>query len=120
MNTKQERGLSESVQWALVVPTFILCLLALIEGMFWLNARTVVTEAAFAAAEAQAAYGTSALIASDVASRVVLAGGLSDPQVKLSNGAEWINVDVTARSTGLVGWFPATVTAQATRPKERS
>lgn len=119
-DTHKERGLSESVQWALLAPVFVLSLLALIEGVLWLNARTVVTEAAFAGVEAQAAYGSSGDVATDVASRVVESGGLSDPQVVLSGDSEWVRVEVTARTVGFVGWFPETVTALAERPRERA
>jgi Flp pilus assembly protein TadG len=120
MRSRSERGLSESLQWTLLAPVFALCLLALIEGVLWLNARTVVTEAAFAAAEAQAAYGTRGEVAAPVASRVAQAGGLRNPQVAVSNDSTWVRVSVSAQSVGFVGWFPTTVTATATRPKERT
>ncbi|MDR0435974.1 MAG: pilus assembly protein [Propionibacteriaceae bacterium] len=120
MKRRGERGLSESVQWVLVAPVFVLALLALVEGLLWLHARTVVTEAAFAAAEAQAAYDTRGDVATGVAVRVTASGGLDAPQVQLSGDAQWVRVAVTAHHEGFVGWFPETVSATATRPRERT
>jgi Flp pilus assembly protein TadG len=120
MKRRSERGLSEALQWTLVAPAFVLGLLALVEGLLWLHARTVVTEAAFAAAEAQAAYDTRNDVATAVAVRITDSGGLDTPQVVLSGDTEWVRVVVVARHKRFVGWSPETVTATATRPRERT
>ncbi|MDN5565044.1 MAG: pilus assembly protein, partial [Luteococcus sp.] len=52
-----ERGLSESLQWAVLLPVVMLTVLGIIQSGIWLHGRSVAANAALAGAEAQALSG---------------------------------------------------------------
>ncbi len=51
---RSERGVSESLQWAVITPALLLCVLGLVQTGAWLHGRQVLHAAAAAAAEAEA------------------------------------------------------------------
>lgn len=82
-----QRGLSESTQWAMLTPLVMLLTLGLVQLGVWLHARTVAGEAAATVADLMASGSPGAAAAGE---RVAGAGGLQGVSV------------ATARQDGLV------------------
>ncbi len=96
MSRRSERGASESLQWAIILPGLLLCVLGLVQTGVWLNGRQVLHSAAAAAAEAEsvvgAAPGSGARAAREVAGSTVV-----DLQVAVVRSAARVDVTVTGR-----------------------
>lgn len=90
---RDQRGLSESTQWALVLPTLLAVLLGLVQTGVWLHGRTVATQAAAAAADAAAIGRPAEPAAAAVASR----GGLTEVTIRSSRSAGKVTVTVSGR-----------------------
>lgn len=88
-----ERGLAESTQWALVLPTLLAVLLGLVQTGVWLHGRTVATQAANAAADA-AALGRPP---EPAAAAVAHQGGLGEVAVRTSRNGRLVTVTVSGR-----------------------
>ena len=67
---QQCRGMAESVQWALLMPLVIGCIVGIIGVCLWLSGRSAAQDAAFAGAEAGAVFGSDSGRAVEVATRV--------------------------------------------------
>lgn len=116
---RHERGLSESVQWAVMCPLLLLLTLGIIQTGIYLHGRNVAHRAATSAVDsARGTYGTAAE-AERVATSFAHAGGLRDVQVRVSRGAARVDVAVTARPVSIldIGIFRVRETASA--PRER-
>lgn len=113
---QSQRGMSESVQWAVLGTAFLMCVLGLIEAGTLLHGRTVAVAAALAGAKAQSAvYATDGRAAAE---RVASDGGLVGVRVTVREFAGEVAVIVDARVPSLVGWVTPEVHAEATRPLE--
>ncbi len=113
-----ERGMSESVSWALLVPVIMLCLLGLIQGAIWVNGRTVATNAALAAAESQALLGAGSGDGERVALEIAVGGGLEGVTVGVTRSSGLVTVAVSGHVQSLVGGDLFSVQARASRPVE--
>lgn len=93
-----ERGLSQSIQYAVVLPTVMLATLGIIQAGVWIHGHDVAVRAANAAADvARGSYGSPAE-AQDTASRLASAGGLSDVRVAVTRGPAKVDVTVSAQA----------------------
>ncbi|SBN42523.1 Hypothetical protein PFR_J18_185 [Propionibacterium freudenreichii] len=114
---RDERGLSESLQWAVLAPVLMLIVLGLIEAGVWLHGRSIVQQAALIAAETQALSG----ISSDAAEKVVadMTGQLEAVRTHslVSDTEISVTVEATVPLPLDVGLGDVTVTA--TRAKEQ-
>lgn len=119
MRRRDERGLSDSVQWAILTPLLLLTVLGLIQGGIWLHGRDVAVHAAIAAAEEGALFGASEASARNVAARITDAGGLADVTIDVSRGTERVRVVVSGRMPTFVDLGQTRVSEQATRPVEQ-
>lgn len=116
---RDERGYSESVQWAVLTPMLMLLLLGAIQvGMMW-HGRNTVLHAAAAAAEAESFYGAAPGSGQRAAERIASAGGLSAVSVQVSHSTELVEVRVTGEVPVLVDLGMGRVEQQATTPLER-
>jgi len=113
-----ERGLADSVQWAILTPLLLVTLLGLVQVGLWLPGRTIAPHAAIAAAEDAALLG-SGPDAGAVARAIAGAGGLTDVTVTVSRGARTAEVDVSGRMPTFFDLGQGRVSARATRPLER-
>jgi Flp pilus assembly protein TadG len=117
-----QRGMSESVQWTLLMPVFITCVLALIQSAIWLNARSVAVEAAFVAAESAAESGgswdTKVSAATRAADRMLTDAGLKNVKVTVHKSGGLVTVEVQATTNSFISWLATEVTASARRPLE--
>jgi len=115
---RDQRGLSESVQWAALGAAFLAAMLGLIEAGLVLHARTVAVQAALAGAGAQSAWRAPTDAGLRVANEVAVAGGLSnvDVTVIIANGE--VVVQVRGDAPAIIGWVVPHVQAESTRPLE--
>jgi len=114
-----QRGLSESVQWAVMWPLLMLLTLGIIQAGIYLHGRNVAQRAATAAVDsARGSFGTEAE-ARDRATDLARAGGLQDVSIRVSQGASEVSADVSARPVSIldIGIFRVHETASA--PRER-
>ncbi|MFB9618587.1 TadE/TadG family type IV pilus assembly protein [Brooklawnia cerclae] len=112
------RGLSESVQWAVVMPVVLLALFGLVQGGVWLAGRSAVQQAAMAAAEHAAFAGGNAAQARSVAESVAGGSGLQVETVVVQETGTGVRVDVSARVPVVLPGRWSAVEASAFRAKE--
>lgn len=93
---RDERGLSQSVQYAAILPVLMLATLGVVQAGVWLHGHDVAIRAANGAADvARGSYG-SAVDAKDVASKLATVGGLKDVSVTVTRSAARVDVTVSA------------------------
>lgn len=94
------RGLSNSVQWAVLFPLIMLSTLGIIQAGVWVHGHNVAvaaTDAATDIARGSAVDGTTDGAASAAAERIATSGGLTDLSVTVDRGATRVTVTVTGR-----------------------
>jgi Flp pilus assembly protein TadG len=117
--TRDDHGLTESVQLAILWPLLMLATLGIIQSGIWLHARNVAFRAATVAVDAaRGSYGSTA--DAEAAARVVAeAGGLKQVQVSVVRRAAVVDVTVRARAVLILDLGLGSLTASASAPVER-
>jgi hypothetical protein len=116
---RSERGLSESVQHAVIFPVLMLVTLGVIQAGIWIHGHTVAARAAAAGVDvARGSYGTSAE-AHDRAARLATAGGLHDVSVETHRTGTRAEVVVSGRAPLMLDLGLARITEHASAPLER-
>ena len=116
---RDERGLTESVQLAILWPLLMLATLGIIQSGIWLHARNVAFRAASVAAdEARGSYGSVA-DAEAAAIGIAEAGGLKQVQVSVVRRAAVVDVTVRARAVLILDLGLGSLSASASVPVER-
>lgn len=118
--TVNHRGMSDSVQWAVLTPLILLCLLGVVQAGVWMAGRSAAQQAAMAGAERAAILGGSAVDARDTAYRVAAQAGLRSVVVEVSEAGPGVDVVVRAEVGSLLPGSLDRVSADAHRPKEPS
>lgn len=116
---RPDRGMSGSVQWAILVPVILLTVLGAIQVGLWAYGRTVASHAAIAAAEEAALLGASEADARALGTEIASGGGLTDIQVQLIVDANNARATVRGRMPTFVDLGQTRVSEQATRPREQ-
>lgn len=111
--------MSDSVQWAVLVPVILLTVLGLIQVGIWLHGRSVASNAAVAGAEQAALLGASGPAAKAVAQKVASDGGLKDVNIRLTVGPDRVRMTVSGRMPTFFDLGQGKVSEGATRPLER-
>src|SRR3954451_3136700 len=94
---RSERGLSESVQHAVIFPVLMLVTLGIIQAGIWVHGHTVAARAAAAGADiARGSYG-STTEAREASVRLANAGGLDDVSVETQRSGTQVQVIVSGR-----------------------
>lgn len=120
MRVRDERGYSESVQWAMLTPLVMLLLLGAIQvGVYW-HGRNTVLHAAAAAAEAESVYRGAPGSGQRAAETIAAAGGIHGVTVAVNRGAERVDVIVTGTVPLLVDLGMSEVSQRASSPMERA
>lgn len=115
---RDERGMSESVQWVVLLPLAMLLLLGAIQvGMLW-HGRNTVRQAAAAAAEAESAYRAAPGSGLHSAAQIAAAGGVSEVAVAVSRSGGLVEVEVTGAVPVLVDLGLGRVVQRASAPLE--
>lgn len=116
---RPDRGMSGSVQWAILVPVILLTVLGAIQVGLWAYGRTVASHAAIAAAEEAALLRASEADARALGTEIASGGGLTDIQVQLVVDANNARATVRGRMPTFVDLGQTRVSEQATRPREQ-
>ena len=116
---RSERGVSESVQYALIWPVLMLVTLGIIQSGIWLHGRNVAQRAATAAADtARGTYGTSG-DAETVARDIAQSGGLQEISVVVRRSPTAVTVVVHAQAALILDLGLSSLTETASAPVER-
>lgn len=116
---RPDRGMSGSVQWAILVPVILFTVLGAIQVGLWMYGRTVASHAAIAAAEEAALLGASEVDARTLGTEIATRGGLTDLRVHLVVDADNARATVQGRMPTFVDLGQTRVSEQATRPREQ-
>lgn len=109
--------MSESVQWAVLVPLLLLLVLGLVQVGVWLHGRSAAAQAAALAAEANSGYAGTA---SDAPARALArAAGLTGVAIRVDRSATQVRATVTGRAPLILDLGLGVVTESAVRPRER-
>ena len=116
---RDERGLSESVQWAVLWPALMLVTLGIIQAGIFLHGRNVAQRAATAAVDAaRGSYG-SAADAEHLAANIASSGGLKNVTVRVQRTATTVNVDISANAPMIFDLSLGRINETANAPLER-
>lgn len=116
---RDERGVSESVQFALVWPVLMLVTLGILQAGLWLHARNVAHRVVTAAVDtARGSAGTIAE-AQELGADLAAAGGLSDVTLEVVRGSTTASATVTAEAPLVLDLGFARLHASASAPLER-
>lgn len=115
---RDERGLSESTQWAVLFSAMMLLTLGIIQAGIFLHGRNVAQRAATAAVDtARGSFGSTAG-AQQVAQGVANSGGLRDVTIRIDQGAKTVTAEVTGTAPAVLDLF-GRVHETASAPLER-
>ena len=116
---RDERGLSESVQWAILWPLLMLLTLVIIQAGIFLHGRNVAQRAATAAVDiARGSYGTAA-DARHLAETIARSGGLEHISVRVQRTGTTASADVSGNAAMIFDLGLGRITETATAPLER-
>lgn len=115
---RDQRGLSDSLQWTLLTPVLLLAVLGTIQAGILMHGHNVAENAAQAAAQAESAY-LSAGTGTEQALAVAQVGGLTDVTVTVRRGPTKVEVGVSARIPVFLDLGQGRVSESASAPIER-
>jgi Flp pilus assembly protein TadG len=116
---RDERGLSESVQWAVLWPLLMLLTLGIIQAGIFLHGRNVAQRAATAAVDAaRGSYG-SAGEAEQLGATIAGSGGLRNISVRVRRTGSTVTADVTAYPPVIFDLNVGRINETAAAPLER-
>ena len=116
---RDERGLSESVQWAILWPLLMLLTLGIIQAGIFLHGRNVAQRAATAAVDAaRGSYGTAA-DAQHLAETIASSGGLENISVRVQRTGTTAKADVSGNAPTIFDLGLGRITVATTAPLER-
>jgi len=116
---RTERGVSESVQYALIWPLIMLITLGIIESGIWLHSRNVALRAAIAAADTARGTHSSSGNAEAVAQAIAQSGGLRQISVAVDRSPTSVTVVVNAQAALILDLGLGALTETASAPVER-
>jgi Flp pilus assembly protein TadG len=119
---RDERGLSESVQWAVLWPLLMLVTLGIIQAGIFLHGRNVAQRAATAAVDAaRGSYGSygSAADAEQLGTTIAGAGGLRNISVRVQRTGTTARADVSAYAPMIFDLDLGRIDETAAAPLER-
>jgi Flp pilus assembly protein TadG len=116
---RDERGLSESVQWAILWPVVMLLTLGIIQAGIFLHGRNVAQRAATAAVDAaRGSYG-SATDAEHLGVSIASSGGLRNISVRVQRTGTTATADVSAYPPMIFDLDLGRINETAVAPLER-
>ncbi|HLM21307.1 MAG TPA: TadE/TadG family type IV pilus assembly protein [Propionibacteriaceae bacterium] len=116
---RDERGLSESVQWAVLWPLLMLLTLGIIQAGIFLHGRNVAQRAATAAVDvARGSYG-SAADAEHLGESIASSGGLKSISVRVQRTGTAVTADVSAYPPMIFDLDLGRINETAVAPLER-
>ena len=119
VRARNERGLSESVQWAILWPALMLLALGIIQAGIFLHGRNVAQRAATAAVDhARGSYGSVAE-AQHLAANIASSGGLKNISVRVQRTGATATAEVFANAPVIFDLGLGQLRESATAPLER-
>jgi Flp pilus assembly protein TadG len=116
---RDERGLSESVQWAILWPLLMLLTLGIIQAGIFLHGRNVAQRAATAAVDAaRGSYG-SAADAQHVGESIASSGGLRNISVHVQRTGTTATAEISAYAPMIFDLGLGRLNETAVAPLER-
>jgi Flp pilus assembly protein TadG len=116
---RDERGLSESVQWAVLWPLLLLVTLGIIQAGIFLHGRNVALRAATAAVDAaRGSYGSVAE-AEQLGAMIAGSGGLRNISVRVQQTGTTVRADVSAYPPMIFDLDLGRINETAAAPLER-
>jgi uncharacterized membrane protein len=116
---RDERGLSESVQWAILWPLLMLLTLGIIQAGIFLHGRNVAQRAATAAVDAaRGSYG-SAADAQHVGESIASSGGLRNISVHVQRTGTTATAEISAYAPMIFDLGLGRINETAVAPLER-
>jgi Flp pilus assembly protein TadG len=116
---RDERGLSESVQWAVLWPLLMLVTLGIIQAGIFLHGRNVAQRAATAAVDAaRGSYGNPG-DAEQLGARIAGSGGLRNISVRVQRTGSTVTADVSAYPPMIFDLDLGRINETAAAPVER-
>jgi Flp pilus assembly protein TadG len=116
---RDERGLSESVQFALVWPVLMLVTLGILQAGIWLHARNVAHRVVTAAVDTARGSAGSLDEARELGADLARAGGLGDVTLQVSRGPRSVTATVTGEAPLVLDLGLGRVQETASAPLER-
>jgi Flp pilus assembly protein TadG len=116
---RDERGLSESVQWAILWPLLMLLTLGIIQAGIFLHGRNVAQRAATAAVDAaRGSYG-SAADAQHLGESIASSGGLRSISVRVQRTGTTATAEISADAPVIFDLGVGLISETAVAPLER-
>jgi Flp pilus assembly protein TadG len=116
---RSERGLTSSLQFAVIVPALMLATFGLIQAGLWLHARNVAAAAANAAADVARSYADDPASARRTANKIARVGGLTHVRLTIQRHQRYVTVTITARAPVVMDLGLAHITETSSAPLER-
>ncbi len=117
---RRERGMSESVQWAVLTPLVLTLILGIIQVGLWAYGRQVASNAAVAAAEEASLLGSTSVADGRGMGRLIAEkGGMVGVQVEVTEHDGQMTATVEGSMANFVDVGLTRVSEQCTRPKEQ-
>ncbi len=116
----RERGVSDSIEWAILTPLVLLTILGTIQVGLGIHGRTVATYAAIAAAEHASLAGASVESARALGHTVAEASGLVGVNVDVHRDAASARAVVSGTMPTFIDLGLTAVREQASRPVEQA
>lgn len=114
-----QRGMTESVQLALIWPLLLLVTLGIIQAGLWVHGRQVALRAATAAADVAGGRDGSAGAARGVAVGIAHSAGLAAVEVEVNSSPTEVRVVVSGRTPALLELPLGRISESAAGPRER-
>jgi Flp pilus assembly protein TadG len=115
---RDERGLSESTQWAVLFSLLMLLTLGIIQAGIHMHGRNVAQRAATAAVDAARGSFGSVTDAQQVAQGIAQSGGLQGVTIRISRGATTVTADVSGSAPAILD-LAGQIHESASAPLER-
>ena len=112
-----QRGVAESVQWAILMPALLMLILGLVQTGIWLHGRAVAASAAATIADLRAP-GDDPIAAEQAGRRVAASGGLTDVDIQISAEQGLLVVTVSGRPLSFLDFGLTTIRERAVLPVE--
>ena len=118
VQARDERGLSESTQWAGLFSLLMLLTLGIIQAGIYLHGRNVAQRAATAAVDAARGSFGSTAEAQQIAHGIAQSGGLDRVTIRINRGATTVTAEVTGTAPAILD-VVSRVHETASAPLER-
>ena len=116
---RDERGLSESVQWAILWPLLMLLTLGIIQAGIFLHGRNVAQRATTAAVDAaRGSYGSS-VDAQHLGESIASSGGLRNISVRVQRTGTTATAEISAYAPMIFDLSIGLISETAVAPLER-